>query len=162
MSAKKTDLFHRLRHVLFSLIPVIAGLLSVFVRFFSGAILCGFAVAPGWVAFDILSQVLANPSEFDRKALVACAVCFALLYFLLLLAYRALTNTELKKDGDLLPPWAMRVFVATFGVLAIITIIFGIYSRKWTPVIGGFAYLGAALSVQATLKIRQKRGRFVA
>jgi hypothetical protein len=162
MSAKKNDLFHRLCHVLSIVIPVVARLFSVFVRFFSGAILCAFAVAPGWVAFGILSQALANPSEFDLKALVACAVCFALLYFLLLLAYRAFSNTGRKEDGGLLPPWTMRVFVASFGVLAILTIIFGIYSRKWTPVIGGFAYLGTALSVQATLKIRRKRGRFVA
>jgi hypothetical protein len=162
MPSKKTDLLRRLCHALLTVIPKVARLFSVLIRFFSGAILCVFAVAPGWIAFGILSQVLANPSEFDLKALVACVVCFALLYFLLLLAYRAFTNTGRKEDGGLLPAWTMRVFVASFGVLAILTIVFGIYSGKWTPVFGGFAYLGTALSVHATLKIRQRRGRFVA
>ena len=162
MPASKTDLLRRLGRACFVVIPIAARLFAVLVRFLSGAILCFFAVAPGLIDFSILSQVLAKPSELDLTALVAFVVCSALLYFLLVLAYRAFTNKGRKADGGLLPPWAMKVFVASFGVLAILIIIFGIYSKEWVPVVGGTAYLGTALSVHAALKRRQKHGRFVA
>ena len=162
MPASKTDLLRRLGRACLFAVPIAAKFFAVFVRVLSGAILCFFAVAPALMDFSILSQVLAKPSELDLKALVAFVVSSALLYFLLVLAYRAFTNKGRKADGGLLPPWAMRIFIASFGVLAILIVIFGIYSKEWAPVVGGIAYLGTALSVHAALRRRQKHGRFVA
>jgi hypothetical protein len=94
--------------------------------------------------------------------MIVIVVCFALLYFLLLLAYRAFTGNGRKADGGLLPPWAMKVFVASFGVIAILTVAFGVYSGNWFPILGGLTCLGTALVVYGALKKRPRRGRLAA
>ena len=65
-------------------------------RCFSGAILCFFAFVPGWILFHGLADVLRNPRnvlDASLKDLLmglgVLAFCAALMYFLLLLAYRA-------------------------------------------------------------------------
>lgn len=159
---RKSPLFDRFRRASFIAIAVAVRIFAILCRLFSGAILCFFALAPGWVAFGILSQVVTTPSEFNLKAIVVLTVCFALLYFLLLLAYRAFTGRGRKADGGLLPLWAMKVFVASFGVIAILTVAFGVYSSNWPPVFGGLAYLVTALVVYGALKKRQMHGKLIA
>ena len=162
MTVRKPPFSHRFRRASFIAIAIAVRIFATLCRLFSGAILCFFAFAPGWIAFGILSQVVAKPREFDLKAVVVLAVCFALLYFLLLLAYRAFTGSGRNTDGGLLPPWAMKVFVASFGVIAIFTVAFGVYSGNWLPVFGGLTYLGIALAVYGALKMRQMRGKLAA
>ncbi|MBB6241576.1 hypothetical protein [Rhodanobacter sp. MP1X3] len=162
MKVGKPPFLYRFRRASFTALAKAGRIFAIFFRLLSAAILCAFAFAPGWVAFGILSQVVAKPSELDLSTIVVLAVCLALLYFLLMLAYRGFTGSGRKADGGLLPPWAMKVFVASFGVIAIFTVASGIYSGKWFPVLGGLTYLFTALSVYGALKKRQMRGKLVA
>ena len=76
----------------------------------AGAILLFFAFVPGWILFHALADAFGNPKNvLDLTWLGAVAFCTALLYFLLLLAYRAFTGRGRKQDGGLLPPWRCRL-----------------------------------------------------
>ena len=129
--------------------------LALFGRIWAGAILCFIAFAPAWVGFGVLAQVVAKPSELDFPALAVIGACFALVYFLLLIAWRAFTGRGRALDGELLPPWAMSAFVATFGVMAILIIVYGAYTGKYGAIVGGVCYLVIALAVQMARKIRR-------
>jgi hypothetical protein len=128
-------------------------------RLYGSAVLCFFAFAPGWVGFNILLQILLKPSELDLTAIIAMAVCFALLYFLLLLAYRAFTGQGRKSDGGLLPPWAMKFFIGAYGAFGILIVIFGAYSGKVIAVLGGLADVSSAVAIYGLLKWRQSQHR---
>ena len=114
---------------------------EVFYRWFAGALLCFFAFAPAWVGGHVLVQVFQEPSDLDWFAVVVLGVCAALVYFFLLLAYRAFTGRGRKQDGGLLPRWAMKGFIHAFGVVAVCLIIAGIYQGELRPVFGGTGYL---------------------
>ncbi len=86
---------------------------EIIARCYGGAILCFFAFVPAWILFHALADAYTNPKNaLDLTWLGAVAFCIALMYFLLLLAYRAFTGRGRKQDGGLLPPWAMQAFAA--------------------------------------------------
>lgn len=74
-------------------------IIEVASRLFAGCILCFFAFAPGYILFHVIPQVIENPNDMVWGEFVALMVCCFLLYFLLLLAYRAFTGRGRKKDG---------------------------------------------------------------
>lgn len=92
----------------------------------------------------MLVQIVQKPSDLDWFASGVLAGCGALLYFLLLLAYRAFTGRGRKRDDGLLPPWAMKGFIHLFGVIAVGLIIVGVYQGELRPIIGGVKYLATA------------------
>ena len=114
---------------------------AVAYRWFGGGILCFFAFVPAWIGGHVLVQIAQKPSDLDWRAALVLAGCGALLYFFLLLAYRAFTGRGRKQDGGLLPPWAMKGFVHVWGVMAVCIIIMGIYQQELRPILGGIAYL---------------------
>jgi hypothetical protein len=78
----------------------------------------------------------------------------ALLYFLLLVSYRAFRGRGRKEDGGLLPPWGLKIVASMFGVIAILIIFFGYDENKIMPVLGGIGYLIISFSVLALSKNR--------
>ncbi|MBA8885776.1 hypothetical protein [Dokdonella fugitiva] len=136
------------------------GLFAIIVRIFAGAAFCFFAFAPAWVGFGVLAQIIVKPSELDLFAIAVLVVCFSLLYFFLLLAYRAFTGRGRKADGGLLPSWGMKSFVAAYGVMAVLIIAFAAYNGKLNGVLGGSLNLFIALSVYRLLKWRESQHRF--
>lgn len=115
--------------------------LSICYRWFGGAILCFFGFIPGWIFVQTISTLVSSPAKIDWRALLVLIGAAAMTYFFALLAYRAFTGRGRKQDGGLLPPWAMKGFIHTFGVFAVVIIIFGIYQKEWHPIVGGFGYL---------------------
>ena len=117
---------------------------AVACRWFAGCAFCFFAIGPAWIGANVLVQIAQNPRQLFWPMLLVLAVCAALLYFLLLLAYRAFTGRGRKQDGGLLPPWAMKGFVHVWGVMAVCFILIGIYQQELRPIVGGIASLVTA------------------
>src|SRR5450631_1861714 len=130
-------------------------MMSLFVRWFGGSILCFFAFIPAWILYHAIADVIGNPKEIDLTWVMAVIVCSSLLYFLLLLAYRAFTGRGRKQDGGLLPPLALQIFGALFGALAVIAIGFGIYEDKPRMVVGGIVYMCGVSKLSRVLKARK-------
>lgn len=126
-------------------------------RTLGGCILVFFAYIPGSVIFHIIAGWVTEPHEFEWATLVGLAFSSLLLYFFILLAYRAFTGHGRKKDDRLLPPWALKLFIGAFGVIAILIMVFGLHEGKWHPVIGGLLYLAISLKAYAITQPRQKR-----
>jgi hypothetical protein len=113
-------------------------------RWWAGGILCFFAFAPGWILFHILADIIGNPrSMLDAKpkdlllGLGVLALCGSLTYFLLLLAYRSITGRGRKKDGGLLPPFAMQIFAALFALCGAAVSALGIERQAYVAVFAG-------------------------
>ncbi|OOG61645.1 hypothetical protein B0E46_17000 [Rhodanobacter sp. B04] len=132
----------------------------IFCRLFCCAILCFFAYIPASIAWWILSKSVAKPGEINLYTFVGLGISFTGLYFFVLLIYRALTGRGRKEDGGLLPPWAINLFVAAFGVMALLIVMFGIYSGKLPAVLGGISYFCIALAVWSARRNQRARGRF--
>src|SRR5262249_61343494 len=101
---------------------------------------------------------LAWPSSNEWSADIVLVITRSLLYFLLLLAYRAYPGRGRKSDGGLLPPWAMLGFIHTFGVVAAVIVFFGIVQGRFLPIVGGIAYLLSAYGALAAVRARRKDG----
>lgn len=114
---------------------------SIAFRWFGGAILCFFGFIPGWIFVQVTLTLIRNPAKTDWTALLVLGGAGALTYFFALLAYRAFTGRGRKQDGGLLPPWAMKGFIHTFGIFAVLIIFLGIYKQEWRPIVGGISYL---------------------
>ena len=114
---------------------------EILFRWISGLLLCFFGFVPAWIFGSVVITLVKEPSKFDWGAVLALSISAAGVYFFALLAYRAFTGRGRKKDGGLLPPWAMLGFVHCFGVIAALCIFFGLYQNEWRPVVGGFSYL---------------------
>ena len=91
----------------------------------------------------------------DWRALLVLIGAAAMTYFFALLAYRAFTGRGRKQDGGLLPPWAMKGFIHTFGVFSVVIILLGIYQKEWHPIVGGFGYLFVAYRSQLIYRWRR-------
>lgn len=74
-------------------------------------------------------------------------VCGALMYFLLLLAYRAFTGRGRKKDGGLLPPLAMQAFAVLFALCGAAVSALGIERQDYWVVLGGLLEFLVGLGV---------------
>ena len=125
-------------------------------RVFGGVILLFFAFAPAWILADLVKTLVLTPSELDFTAAVAFLVCAPLLYFLLLLAYRAFTGRGRKEDGGLLPPWALKGFAISFGLIGIAIAVFGAYQGEPRAAFGGVGYLGSALALYGVVRYRER------
>ena len=129
------------------------GLIRVFGRCYAGVILCFFAFVPGWILFHGLLDISTNPRnvvEGDLKDLLlgfgVLTLCAALMYLLLLLAYRAFTNRGRKKDGGLLPPLAMQGFAALFALSGVAASAMGIQRQDVLVIaLGLLHFLAGAL-----------------
>src|ERR1700728_3611997 len=113
-------------------------------RCWAGAIVCFFAFVPAWILFHGLADIIGNPRpmlEANLKDLLLglgiLAFCVALIYFFLLLAYRAFTGRGRKRDGGLLPPLAMQVSAALFALCGAAVSAFGIERQEYPVVIAG-------------------------
>ncbi|WP_139169391.1 hypothetical protein [Microbulbifer yueqingensis] len=124
-------------------------------RIFCGCLLCFFAFAPGWIAAHVIYALVVSPREITVEALVALGVCLPLLYFLLLLAFRAFTGIGRHQDGGLLPPWGLQVFASLMGVIAILIIYFGWLKSDLAPILGGLAYISVSLAVYRIAQARK-------
>jgi hypothetical protein len=149
----KPPLLARIRYVLArsrhaAIIPVVllAKILTIVIRLFSGAFFCFIAIAPGWIIIRIVAGAFAHPHDIDLVSVIVLGVCLLLLYFFLLLAYRAITGKGRKTDGRLLPSWAMKAFVASYGAIGILTVILGIRAGAWREIVAGFLILAQAMS----------------
>ena len=124
-------------------------------RWFGACLLCFFAFAPLYVGFGSIRVVIAEPSKFDFFFVLVISICAALSYFLLLLAFRAATGRGRRSDGGLLPPFAMKFFVAFFALIAVCVVAVGAYQGELRPIIGGLAYLGASFVALKIIKARE-------
>jgi hypothetical protein len=130
--------------------------IEILVRLFSGGILCFFAFIPAWIEYHAITDAIATPGTIDTTWFIAIIVCSALLYFLLLLAYRAFAGRGRKQDGGLLPPFAMQGFAALFGLLGAAVSTFGLYQRNFATVFWGLLEFLAAASVFRMIGQRRK------
>ncbi len=115
-----------------------------------------FAFAPAWILFDLAKTLLLDPSDLDLTAAIAFLICAPLLYFFLLMAFRAFTGKGRKQDGGLLPPLALKIFAFSFGAMAIAIAIFGLYKGELRPVIGGIGYLASAIVLYQVVRRREE------
>jgi hypothetical protein len=127
-------------------------------RIFGGGILAFFAYVPLFIGWGILKQLIAKPSDTDWIALGVIGGCAALAYFLLLLAYRAFTGRGRKKDGGLLPPWAMVGFALLFCAVGWAVVVMGLIQRDWHAVRGGLVYCATSTTVVAALYRSRRMG----
>lgn len=128
---------------------------EVAIRLFGGMILLVFAFAPAWILFHLAKTLLFDPSDLDMTAAIAFLICAPLLYFLLLLAFRAFTGKGRKQDGGLLPPLALKLFAIAFGVIAMAIAAFGLIQGELRPVFGGFCYLALSAVLYRVVKRRE-------
>jgi hypothetical protein len=133
------------------------GTLVVAYRIFGGGILAFFAYVPLFIAWGIVKQLIAKPSDTDLLAVAVISGCSAVAYFLLLLAYRAFTGRGRKKDGALLPPWAMSVCLFVFCGISVAVVILGVWQRDWRITKGGLAYCCTATGVYFAFRHRHSK-----
>ncbi len=117
---------------------------TVIIRIFSGCILSFFAFVPGYLIFHMVIGIYKEPTNVEWQIYLFFIFCIALFYFLSLLAYRAFTGKGRKKDGGLLPPWAIILFSSTFGI----------YKEELRPIVGGISYLFISLAGMRVAKER--------
>jgi len=118
---------------------------NLVVRLYFAAMLGIFAFAPTYIAFWTLVEVLKAPLSTPIDAVFILAVCIPLSYFLLLLAYRSITWKGRSSDGGLLPPLAMLLFAAFFGLVGIAGFVFTLWHREYLKSLLAIAYLAAAI-----------------
>jgi hypothetical protein len=136
--------------------------LQVIASCYGGAILCFFAFIPGWILFHAIADAFSNPKNvLDLTWLGAIVVCSALMYFLLLLAYRAFTGRGRKQDGGLLPPWTMQAFAVFFALCGAAVSAGGIKRQAPAMVIAGLMefLLGAVVFRIAGARRRRAAGK---
>lgn len=126
-------------------------------RVYAGLILCFFAFVPGWIDFQVLRDAIVNLHSIDLAWITAVTVCTALCYFLLLLAYRAITGRGRKADGGLLPHAILQVFAVTFAAMCLFAIAYGAYRADWLAVIHGLLEFFAAVAVFKLAALRRER-----
>lgn len=131
-------------------------LAEIIFRFFGGLILLFFAFAPAWILFHLAQTLIFDPSDLDMTAAIAFLICAPLLYFFLLLAYRAFTGKGRKQDGGLLPPLALKLFAVAFGAIAIAIAVFGLYLGELRPILGGIGYLASAAVLYGVVRRRER------
>jgi hypothetical protein len=131
-------------------------------RVFGGVILLFFAFAPAWILADLAKTLVLAPSELDLTAAIAFLICAPLLYFLLLLAYRAFTGRGRKGDGGLLPPWALKGFAVSFGLIGVAIAVFGAYQGEPRAAFGVVGYLGSALALYSVVRYRARQRNLAA
>ncbi len=124
-------------------------------RVFGGVILLFFAFAPAWIFADLAKTLVLSPSELDLTAAMAFLICVPLLYFLLLLAYRAFTGRGREEDGGLLPPWALKGFAVSFGLMGVAIAAFGAYQSAPRAMLGGAGCLASALTLYGVVRHRE-------
>lgn len=129
---------------------------DLFVRVVCACILLFFAFAPAWVLFHSLVQVILDPTAISWTAVLVITVSFALLCFLLMLVWRAITGIGRAKDGELLPFWLSKLFVAAFGVMGVCITIFGFSQLAIPPVFGGILYTAVAGSLYRSISNREQ------
>ena len=125
-------------------------------RVYSGCLLLFFAFAPAWILADLGVTGIKKPDELDETALVALLICSSLLYFFLLLAFRAFTGKGRKSDGGLLPPLTMKVFAVSFALIAVLIVAFGVLSRDTRAIFGGVGYFCCAVAMFKVIQGRQR------
>jgi hypothetical protein len=131
-------------------------LFEIAFRVLGGVILLFFAFVPAWILADLATALVLSPSELDLTAAVAFLICAPLLYFLLLLAYRAFTGRGRKEDGGLLPPWALKGFAVAFGLMGVAIAAFGAYQSAPRAVLGGVGCLASALTLYGVVRHRDE------
>ena len=132
--------------------------IPIFFRLLATGFFLFAAIAPGWILFWSLAQVIADPASLNALAVVFVSVSASLLYFFLLLAYRSFSGRGRTKDDGLLPVWAMRGFIHSFGIFAVLMICFGFFENRLLPIIGGTLYLFAAYGALRGLNVRGDSG----
>ncbi len=125
-------------------------------RIFGGCLLLFFAFAPAWILADLGVSVIKKPDELDGTAFVAFVICSGLLYFFLLLAVRAFTGKGRKSDGGLLPPLTMKIFAATFALIAVLIVAFGAMNRDFRAIFGGVVYFFCAVVMFKVIQGRER------
>lgn len=111
----------------------------------AAAILGFFAFAPIYIGVGSVAVIVAEPEKFDWFFVTVVAVCASLAYFLLLLAYRALTGRGRKSDDALLPPAVIGGFLIAFGICGLAIMVYGIAQGNFAAIAGGVVYLIVAL-----------------
>jgi hypothetical protein len=124
-------------------------------RWYAAGILCFFAFIPGWILFHALAAAVEDPHTVDLTWFLAVLVCSALIYFLLLVAYRACTGRGRKQDGGLLPPWALQILAVAFGAIGAAVSAFAIHSTDRRTVIGGLVEFLIAAAVFRIARMRR-------
>ena len=130
--------------------------MEMLTRWFGGVILLVFAFAPAWILFHSIVSLIRQPSGLDGATAIIIVVCAGLLYFLLLVAFRAFTGKGRKGDGGLLPPWGLQVFAVAWGAVGIGVVAMGIIEKAPAPVFFGAGYVATAV---ALFMLAQRRRR---
>jgi hypothetical protein len=132
--------------------------IPIFFRLLGAAFFLFAALAPAWVLYWSLVQVIPDPTSFNWLAFAVISVSATLMYFFLLLACRSIAGRGRAKDDGLLPVWAMKGFLHSFAVIAILLIGFGVYDVRIMPIIGGALYLIAAYKALQRINGREQNG----
>lgn len=135
-------------------------LLIVLMRWASVVLLCWFALLPCKILFHKMVDIFTDPRTLGWRWLLSVGICFGLLYFLLLLAYRALTGQGGRTDEGLLPPLALQVFAVLFAALSAALSVLGLLWNGQLEMIfcGLFGLIGAAFVFKLASLRRRARG----
>jgi len=125
-------------------------------RVFGGLLLLLVAFAPAWILFDLAKTLFLNPGELNLVAAVAFLICAPLLYFFLLLAYRAFTGRGRKQDGGLLPPLALKICAGVLGAFGIAISIFALVTGEVRGAIGGLGPMLLAVVLYRVVRDRER------
>jgi hypothetical protein len=137
---------------------------QILARYLNGGILCFIALVPGWILFHGLVDIFEDPKPLlsagprDLTLGVGLLVFLAaLMYFLLLLAYRAFTFRGRKKDRGLLPPLAMQAFAILFSLAGAGISALGITHQDYLLVGVGLIHFLAGVGVFQLSAARRRR-----
>lgn len=125
----------------------IAALLGVVHRILDAAMLCVLACVPIYIASEALWRIVKSPPGTPIAAIIAVAICVAVAYFLVVLAWRAVTGRSPRKDGGLLAPLVLQAFAVILAFIGIIAFVLNFTSGKYLQSLGAVVFLPAAATI---------------
>lgn len=126
-------------------IQILFKVCTILFRIWCGAILCCFAFVPAWILFYAIYNLATDRTAPILPMFAVILATGFLTYLLLLLAFRAFTGRGRKKDGGLLPPWAMKGMFHGIGIVGLIALYFGLHGHRIEVMLPGLMYVLIAL-----------------
>ena len=118
------------------------------------AILAFITILPCFIGFWVLVEILQDPFNARPVLFPVLAVCSLSAYFLVVLIWRAITWSTPRKDGGLVPPAVMYLFLAAFFCFFAYSAIIGFSTGDYLS--GGKLVAAAVGSVTLALMIRRR------
>jgi hypothetical protein len=137
----------------------VGGIFQFVIRVFSALILGFFSIILWYGVFGTIFHVVEEPKDASLVVFAFLAVGIPIAYFLLLIAWRALTNSSSRTDGGLLPPFAIQVFAICYGGIALFGLVGNLYGGHYLRALGGLAFVAIAVGVVKSCRLREREAK---